>query len=185
MQNISISRQKKYPCLSNQAFFAIIGAGNQQPIGKIPAMSNARIHIQTLAIQTLLATLGLATTLSLQAAPNGHYRWTDESGTVQYADRPPEGVEAEFIKFSSPKGSKPSDNETPSETTAEPKVYDEMEALPEKDPALCKQAQQNLKALEGARIRITEPDGSKRFLTEDEKETQRENARKFIKIHCD
>ena len=59
-----------------------------------------------------------------------------------------------------------------------------MEVMPEKDPALCEQAKNNLKALEGARIRITEPDGSKRLLSEDEKEGQRANARKFIKVHC-
>ncbi len=141
-----------------------------------------------IAIQALIMTLGLSAALSLQAGQNGHYRWKDENGTIQYADRPPEGVKAEFIKFAGAKRSKAaSENEKGGTDEAKPEstTFDEMEILPKKDPQLCQQAQKNLKALKAARIRITEPDGSKRFLTEDEKEGQRENARKFIKLHCD
>ncbi|WP_101759646.1 DUF4124 domain-containing protein [Oceanicoccus sp. KOV_DT_Chl] len=137
----------------------------------------------------LVTTLCLLAALSLQAAPNGLYRWTDADGTVQYSDYPPEGVEAEFIKYtgassqgkSSTTEKKTETAETAANQGAEPS---KLEVMPDKDPVLCKQAQANLKALEGARIRITEPDGSKRFLTEEEKEGQRENARKFIKINC-
>jgi hypothetical protein len=124
----------------------------------------------------------------MQAGVAGHYRWVDENGTVKYADRPPEGINAEFIKFASTKHSKPGQQATSqdsdgndSEAASGPR---RLETLPAKDPELCKQAQRNLKALEAARIRITEPDGSKRVLNEDEKEEQRENARKFIKVHC-
>lgn len=124
------------------------------------------------------------------SAPNGHYRWTDDKGIVQYSDRPPEGVEAEFIKSNSSRSdtsSKAKSANAKSEADAEgqtAKGPQELEILPEKDPELCKQAQANMKALEAARIRITDPDGSKRFLTEEEKEFQRDNARKFISIHC-
>ena len=123
--------------------------------------------------------------LALQAAASGLYRWTDANGTVQYSDRPPEGIEAEFIEISTGTRSKAAQPETKAEeeqaTASGPQA---MEVMPEKDPALCKQAQKNLKALEAARIRISEPDGSRRFLTEEEKETQRVNNRKFVKIHC-
>lgn len=136
-----------------------------------------------IVLQTLVVSLGLSTTMTLQAGPEGHYRWVDSNGIVKYADRPPEGIEAEFIKFSTRKTSQGNKEQT-AEETEQAETYAKMEALPEKDPKLCKQAQKNLKALEGARIRIAEPDGSKRFLTEDEKESQRDNARKFIKIHC-
>ena len=130
--------------------------------------------------------LSLSSAIVLEASQKGYYRWTDENGVVKSADTPPEGIESEFIKFTTRKSSKNSETDTEKQAEIEKNatVYDKMEVLPEKDPALCKQAQGNIKALEGARIRITEDDGSKRILTEDEKETQRENARKFIKIHC-
>ena len=140
----------------------------------------------------LLAVSAIATSLHTYAGANGTYRWHDENGTVQYSDIPPEGVDAEYIKFTSAGKSREDDEDKAGKDAKnqadasgdKPKIYDKMEALPEKDPALCKQAQDNLKALDGARIRITEPDGTQRILTEDEKEIQRENARKFIKIHC-
>jgi hypothetical protein len=130
---------------------------------------------------------GLISSAPLQAGESGTWRWKDENGTVKYADKPPEGIEAEFIKFSAPKHGKAGSEakvENTKDEIAESKGPQKMEGLPAKDPALCKQAQRNLKALEAARIRITEPDGSKRLLNEEEKEEQRENARKFIKVHC-
>lgn len=142
-------------------------------------------------LQVIIAAVVFSTSINLQAAPNGHYRWTDAEGTVQHSDRPPKGVEAEFIKFSTGKS-----KATPTDSTSEPEIGADgkpvkealggvnLEGLPKKDPALCKQAQHNLKALDGARIRMTDEDGSQRFLTEEEKESQRDNARKFIKIHC-
>lgn len=135
----------------------------------------------------LLAALILGLSLSTQAGPNGYYRWTDENGVVKNADIPPEGVDATFIRFSVQKASKTDGTKVGKNGTGKTDQADlgDLEILPEKDPALCKQAQRNLKALEGTRIRMTEPDGSKRLITEDEKETQRSNARKFIKLHCD
>ena len=138
-------------------------------------------------LKSIILSVGFFAATAVAAGDAGHYRWTDENGVVKYADRPPEGVEAEFIKFASTKHSKPS---TPAATTqpatdsAAADAPATMEGLPAKDPKLCKQAQNNLKALDSARIRITEPDGSKRLLNEEEKEAQKENARKFIKVHC-
>ena len=136
-----------------------------------------------------LLIIGLGSALNLQAAQDGHYRWTDANGVVKYSDRPPKGIDSEFIKLSGIKRSKSEDPETTDTNnsageTNKAETPNQLEVMPEKDPELCKQAQHNLKALEGARIRMSEPDGSKRFLTEEEKELQRENARKFIKVHC-
>lgn len=141
----------------------------------------------SILLRALLLSAGLLAAASMQAGEAGHYRWVDENGTVKYADRPPEGVKAEFIKFASTKHSKPGQQATTQQgedegdTASGPR---RLETLPAKDPELCKQAQRNLKALEAARIRITELDGSKRVLNEEEKEEQRDNARKFIKVHC-
>jgi hypothetical protein len=139
-------------------------------------------------IKTLIVSLVLSSPIILHAASDGLYRWVDEGGNVKYSDHPPTGIEAEFIKFSTGQSHKPAtpskDGEAQPETASNPQLPAKMEVMPAKDPKLCAQAQQNLKALEGARIRISEPDGSKRFLTEEEKEDQRENARKFIDINC-
>lgn len=142
----------------------------------------------------LLLIFGLAISINAASDPkSGLYRWKDENGTLQYSDRPPEGVEAEFVTtyggtVSSDKPSDATGNAATapegSEEAAKDPKYDKMEVLPEKDPALCKQARDNLKALEGARIRITEPDGSKRLLNDDERDTQKANARKVIDMHC-
>ena len=131
--------------------------------------------------------LSLSAVLTAQADTSGHYRWKDAQGNIHYSDRPPEGVESEFIKFSTGKRSTPPADEQAQEQEGEQLATGQrkMEVLPEKDPKLCQQAQANLQALEGARIRLTEADGTQRFLTEKEKDQQRANARKFISIHCD
>ncbi len=133
----------------------------------------------------LIIGLGILVTSSIHAASNGHYRWTDITGTVQYSDRPPEGIESEFIQFSG--GAKTKSEKSNDSTEEQPATAEgqrTLQVMPEKDAKLCKQAKGNLKALDAARIRITEPDGSKRILSEDEKEQQRDNAKKFIKIYC-
>lgn len=147
----------------------------------------------------LLLAFGLAIAINASADPKaGMYRWKDENGTLQYSDRPPEGVESEFVttyggtvstekasEADTAGGAAKADKKEGGEAKAgSGSEYDKMEVLPEKDPALCKQARDNLKALEGARIRITEPDGSKRLLNDDERDTQKANARKVIDMHC-
>jgi hypothetical protein len=133
----------------------------------------------------LILGLGILVASSIHAASNGTYRWTDSAGTVQYSDRPPEGIDAEFIQFA---GGAKTASENAEDVTDEQSTTAEgertLQVMPEKDPVLCEQAKGNLKALEAARIRITEPDGSKRILSEDEKTQQRDNAKKFIKIYC-
>ena len=133
----------------------------------------------------LVIGLGILMTSAIHAASNGHYRWTDSAGTVQYSDRPPEGIDAEFIQFS---GTATTKRQTNDDGNEEPPAVAEgqatLQVIPEKNPQLCQQAQGNLKALAATRIRITEPDGSKRILSEDEKKQQRDNANKFIEIYC-
>ena len=146
----------------------------------------------TTLMSCLLAILLGASSFS-HAGPDGHYRWTDENGKVHYSDRPPAGVDAEFIRFtgskSSPKPSTPEGEENTAGAKAEgatPPGTLEVEPETPKDPKICAQAQSNLKALSGnPKVRITETDGSKRLLTNDEKEAQRERARGFIKLYCD
>lgn len=140
-------------------------------------------------LQALLLSLGLAISLNATAGKTGMYRWHDEAGTVQYSDRPPEGVESEFVEIygGSPHSEKKKAQQAADKAadgkdkSSEP---DKMEVMQEKDPELCKQAQNNLRALDAPRIRITESDGSQHYLTDEERETQKANARKVIEDNC-
>lgn len=143
----------------------------------------------------LAISLGMAVSFPLQAGKPGTYVWKDENGTVQYSDRPPEeeGVKSEFrelegIGLKSRKSGKSTEEEKvagkDAEEEKEKPAIEKVEVLPEKDPALCKQARENLKALEAARIRGIDEQGNRRYLSEEEKETQRATARKIIAIHC-
>lgn len=125
------------------------------------------------------------------AEPSGYYRWKDKEGNLKLSDRPPEaGIESEFVE--TPGSNKSRSTATP-ESGTETKVTNstkpeqplKMEALPEKNPARCKQAQSNMKAFEGhARIRITEADGTQRLLTEEEKQVEIERSKKAITENC-
>ena len=143
------------------------------------------------ALFTCLFALLLGSSALSHAAVEGHYRWTDDSGKTHYSDRPPSGVDAEFIKFSSSKKSPPQPQEKATPAVSDqnnPSAEGTLEIVPEsqKDPQLCAQAQSNLKALSGnPKVRITEADGSKRLLSDSEKEQQRERARGFIKLYCE
>lgn len=55
-----------------------------------------------------------------------------------------------------------------------------------KDPEACKQARLNLETLTtSARIRVADGNGNYRYLNEDEKQTQRNNAEAIIARDCD
>jgi hypothetical protein len=62
----------------------------------------------------------------------------------------------------------------------------ETEVAVVKNPEACARAQANLETLNTvARIRVVdEQTGEPRFLSEEEKETQRQRARDIIRIHC-
>lgn len=143
----------------------------------------------------LMISLGLAVSAPLQAAKPGTYVWKDENGNTQYSDRPPEGVKSEFIEIQGIglKGGKPprteQSNEVADEQSDDAEAEDkaplkEYEVLPDKNPALCKQARENLKALKAARIRGVDENGERRYLSEEEKAAQRATAQKIIRIHC-
>ncbi len=145
----------------------------------------------TVTRQLLVLCIGLSLGTAACAAGSGVYRWTDDQGNVHYSDKPPKEAESEYIRKATGTRSAPPAPEASSEETADDKtktaaIEGGMEVLPAKDPKLCAQGRSNLEALSGnPRIRITDEDGSKRFLTEDEKETQRANARKYIELYCE
>ena len=146
---------------------------------------------------------GLST--SVLASQTGHWEWVDKDGQRQFSDRPPpSGVDAKYIdssySMSSPRTPKAestnvktepatgnSSTDTGTEGAADKSTEpDKMEALPAKDPAVCEQAKNNLQALESApRIRMTDADGKARFLSDEERNTQKDRARKAMELNCE
>jgi hypothetical protein len=136
----------------------------------------------------LLSTLGPPT-----LAGNTYYRWVDENGTPVNSDRPPpQGIEYEAISTDSGLHRVNLAEEPPPPETASPKQpTDEKSAKAEpeaaaKDPEACQAARRNLDTLNThARIRMRDSEGGFRFLTEEEKETQREMAKEAIARECE
>jgi len=144
------------------------------------------------------STLALATLLAIApaSAEEGYYKWTDAKGNPHHSDRPPPaGVEYEFVSTGSGLKRRVSagasdGREYGSGTPAMPAPADDQpteadrQAAIEKDPALCEQARGNLQTLNGmVRVRIRDDNGI-RWLTDEEKEFQRQRAQDLIEIHC-
>lgn len=149
------------------------------------------------AITLLLALLGgLAGTTAM--AESGYYKWTDSYGNPTHSDRPPPaGVEYEFVSTDTGMTRKVTAEESRevqsgSSTVGKPALTPEQSAAtgdtvaPQKNAAYCEQAKTNLEKLDSsARIRLQDPDGSIRYLSEEEKEIQRQKARDLIAVHCE
>jgi uncharacterized protein DUF4124 len=133
------------------------------------------------------------------------YKWTDEQGKVLYGDRPPDGVHAEIVELlgthaASARTSSPSSAQSTAATrivaasgtpkdSATPKDADDKKAV-DQDVAQardkqCTDAQARYKKLiEGRRIYKTGPDGERQFMTSQEIDTERLNAKREIDNIC-
>lgn len=152
----------------------------------------------------LALSLGLVAGLGATAqAADSYYRWKDERGNLVVSDRPPAtAIEYEVFSTGSNRFRRvaPGEGAVPPETRSrpgnrfeasdsgdseEPMETVAVEVLPEKNPEICERARQNLQTLEtAARIRVRDEQGELRYLTEDEIDTQRQNAMDNIDVHC-
>jgi hypothetical protein len=120
------------------------------------------------------------------------YKWVDAKGEVQYGDRPPDGVHAEVVELlgthaarttdkpSEP--ARPSANQTAQDDDAKKAVAGDVAQTKEKQ---CADAQDRYKKLiEGRRLFKTGPDGERQFLTSDEIDTARLDAKRDIDAAC-
>jgi hypothetical protein len=72
----------------------------------------------------------------------------------------------------------------PTAATPPPTIAQEQAKI-KKNPAYCDQAKANLDTLNSAaRVRIRDPEGEIRYLTEEEKDIQRRKANDMIAVHC-
>ena len=126
------------------------------------------------------------------------YKWTDAQGKVQYGDRPPDGVHAVVVELlgthaASARVAAPSTAQSaPTARVAaapSPKELDDRKAV-DQDVAQtrdkqCADAQDRYKKLiEGRKIYKTGPDGERQFMTSEEIDTERLNAKREIDNTC-
>jgi Domain of unknown function (DUF4124) len=126
------------------------------------------------------------------------YKWTDAQGKVQYGDRPPDGVHAEVVEglggahtaapparpssSSVSNGTPAANNVTPKDDATKQAVDADVAATREKQ---CADAQANYKKLiEGRRIYKTGADGERQYLTSDQIDSERINAKREIDATC-
>jgi hypothetical protein len=122
------------------------------------------------------------------------YKWVDASGKIQYGDRPPDGVHAEVVELlgtHTGRAARPPDAVAAPKTaaTADPATRDAKKAVDD-DVAQtrdkqCTEAQDRYKKLiEGRKIYKTGPDGERQYLTSDEIDSERINAKREIDTVC-
>jgi hypothetical protein len=128
------------------------------------------------------------------------YKWTDAQGKVQYGDRPPDGVHAVVVELlgthaSTARTSSPTSAPAPAPapriaaTTPSAKDTDDKNAV-DQDVAQtrdkqCTEAQDRYKKLiEGRRLYKTGPDGERQFMTSEEIDTERLNAKRDVDNIC-
>jgi hypothetical protein len=127
------------------------------------------------------------------------YKWTDAQGKLQYGDRPPDGVHAEVVQLlgthastarnasSSPAQAESSGrpavaNPTPKDAADKKAVDQDVAQVKDKQ---CTEAQDRYKKLiEGRRLYKPGPDGERQFMTSEEIDTERLNAKRDVDTIC-
>jgi hypothetical protein len=122
------------------------------------------------------------------------YKWVDAQGKVQYGDTPPDGVHAEVVELLIPHpasarststaapAAKPAAT-TPAKDAADKKDVDQDVA--QTRDKQCTEAQDRYKKLiEGRRLYKTGPDGERQFMSSEQIDTERLNAKRDIDTIC-
>jgi|HubBroStandDraft_2_1064218.scaffolds.fasta_scaffold195229_2 hypothetical protein len=127
------------------------------------------------------------------------YKWVDAQGKLQYGDRPPDGVHAEVVELlgthsaSNRNASAPArsadtaakvaaNNPLPKDADTKREVDQDVAQTKEKQ---CTDAQERYKKLiEGRRIYKAGADGERQYLSSQEIDTERVNAKRDIDTIC-
>jgi hypothetical protein len=127
------------------------------------------------------------------------YKWVDAQGKVQYGDRPPDGVHAEIMEMIGPHGvarpaqpaaapAKPAPAaarataSTVADDPARKAVQEDVEAARAKQ---CTDAQERYrKSIEGRRLYRVGSDGEREYLTSEEIDAERLNAKRDVDAVC-
>lgn len=121
------------------------------------------------------------------------YKWVDAQGKVQYGDRPPDGVNAEVVEMlgthaarSAPARAAPAPSAKPAlsqnDLSTKKSVDEDVEQTRAKQ---CAEAQERYKKLiEGRKLYKPGADGERQYLTAEEIDTERVNAKRDIDATC-
>lgn len=149
------------------------------------------------SIRSLWILALLAVSPTLLAGPQGYYRWKDDKGQFQATQQPPADRPSEFVRTSTgtssqttpgdaPGGSAPAPAANNASGDAAPKKPAGMQAVPDKDPAKCKQAQETKAVLDShARIREKGDNGEYRYLAPEEIADQKKISEEAVQIYCE
>jgi hypothetical protein len=117
------------------------------------------------------------------------YKWVDAQGKIQYGDRPPDGVHAEVVEGLG-RDSRPASSAPPAAANAPPAptpdvkkaVQNDVSATREKQ---CADAQERYKKLiEGRHLYKTGDNGERVYLSSQEIDEERVNAKKDLDDVC-
>jgi hypothetical protein len=117
------------------------------------------------------------------------YKWVDAQGKVQYGDRPPDGVHAEVVELliahaASARSAPPPAPAANSAATPAAKDTDAQYVAQVRDTQ-CAEAQDHYKkVIEGRRLYKTGPDGERQFMSSEEIDTERLNAKRDVDNIC-
>jgi hypothetical protein len=125
------------------------------------------------------------------------YKWIDAQGKLQYGDRPPDGVHAQVVEFlgHAARGApaRTPDSAPPASTANRDQAHQDdasVKKIVENDVAQtrekqCSDAQDRYKKLiEGRRLFKTGTDGERQYLTSEEIDSERLNAKRDIDATC-
>jgi|SRR5450755_1953359 hypothetical protein len=122
------------------------------------------------------------------------YKWSDAEGKVHYGDRPPDGVKAEIVEglgthVSTPATSAPAPARAPAQNAAatkdKPLDAAAQDAASAAHEAQCTAAQARLKqASEGRHLFKPGPNGEHEYLTSDQIDAERADAKKEVDTVC-
>ncbi|WP_347331163.1 DUF4124 domain-containing protein [Marinimicrobium locisalis] len=116
------------------------------------------------------------------------YRWVDDDGVTHFTSHPPKNRKADQLRTQTGH-SEPVDYATqyPEEETPEqeqPREENRGPTQAERDDA-CQRARENLRLLEqGGRIAEETEDGSRRYLSEEDKAERAERAQQIVEEAC-
>lgn len=139
----------------------------------------------------------LAISPALLAGPQGYYRWKDDKGQFQATQQPPADRPSEFVRTSTGTAAQTGADEGPTANTPAPQSSAPaeapkkpapvgMQAVPDKDPEKCKQAQDTQGVLNShARIREKDEKGEYRYLAVEEIADQKRLAEEAIEVYCE
>lgn len=127
------------------------------------------------------------------------YKWVDAQGKVQYGDRPPDGVHAEVVELLGNHPAHEAPQQQPAPTSTASPAPKKTAAVDGSDPdrqavaddvaqtrdKQCADAQDRYKRLiESRKLYKTGADGERQYLTSDEIDTERVNAKHDVDSIC-